>query len=235
MHMEGKLLLKEGQHQAETLSGVEFRNLPPIQKVQMTEKLSALSDDFVFFTHALLFTEAKMQYDPLEELMLKKDNYDMVFSVQYNKPLFNGLVFPDGSSWNRILLGCKKEHWLDVYTLLNTMVAVSSVDSKLYSCFMSQAFMPDPNQWDGSTTDIKVNPKRWGELCEMSARGLAGDSRYVDVMFPDKPSSIKIFVSGVSGPKRLAYIKSGLRPYVVYSEPEQQTIDMQGVVNDHAV
>lgn len=235
MDIKGKLLLKEGIHSAETLSNVEFSNLPPIQKVQITERLSALSDEFVFFTHALLFTEIKMQYDPIEELMLKKDAYDTVFAFQYNKSLFKGLTFPDGSSWNNVLLGCKKEHWQEVHQLLNTMVVVSPFDSKLYSCFVSKAFIPDPNAWDGSLSDLDVKPKDWGELCERAARGIDGDHRYKNIQFPTKPLSLQIFVSGVSGPSRLAYIKSGLRPYVVYSDPEPETQMLQGVVNNHVV
>lgn len=228
MTITGKLLEKEGLHKADGLSNQELKNLPPIQKVQMAESLSALSDDFVFFNHGLLFTEAGFTADPVEEFMLKKDNYEAVFAVEYDRPLFRGVNFVQDSSWNNILLGCKRDLWPDLYLLLNTLIAVGY--KGVYSCFMQNAYMPDPNTWSGDTANIKVNPSKWGEICEQADKGLSGDPKYKDVVFPSYPPFIKIFLSGVSGPSRLAYFKSGLRPFVAYDKPEEMTVALQSVL-----
>ena len=222
MTIQGKLLEFEGVHKVDGPSSKEFNNLPPIQKVQMAEKLSALSDDFIFFNHGLLFTETGFTQDPVEEFMLKKDDYEAVFAVEYDRPLFKGLNFPGNSTWNHILLGCKKELWPELYFLLNTLIAVDPATKKIYSCFMNNVYIPDPNQWSGSLDGFKVDPVKWGELCENADRGMSGDSRYADVVFPSYPLPIKIFVTGVSGPIRLAFLKSSLRPYVYYDKAEDQ-------------
>jgi hypothetical protein len=62
---------------------------------------------------------------------------------------------------------------------------------------------------------------------------MSGDSRYTGVIFPDYPQSLKIFVAGVSGPSRLAYMRSGVRPYVAYDVAEQETLNLQEVIKDH--
>ena len=224
----GKLLEKEGLHRSEGPSSQELKNLPPIQKVQMAESLSALSGDFVFFNHGLLFTEAGFAADPVEEFMLKLDDYQAVFAVEYERPLFKGLNFVGDGSWNKILLGCKVEVWPDLYRLLNTLIAVGS--KGVYSCFMQNAYMPDPNLWTGVMSGIDVSSAKWGEACERADRGLSGDSRYKDVAFPSYPSFIKIYLSGVSGPSRLAYFKSGLWPCVNYDKAEPATLKLQAIL-----
>jgi hypothetical protein len=233
MTVTGKMLEFEGVHKTDGPSSKELSNLPPIQRVQSAERLSALSGDFIFFNHGLLFTEAGMSHDPVEEFMLKKDDYEAVFAVEYDRPLFKGLKFPGDDTWNRVLLGCKRELWPDLYFLLNTLIAVSSVSKKIYSCFLSNVYIPDPNLWDGTLAGFKVDPKAWGDLCEKSDRGMSGDSRYTDVIFPDYPQSLKIFVAGVSGPSRLAYMRSGIRPYVAYDVAEQETLNLQEVIKSH--
>jgi hypothetical protein len=224
----GKLLEKEGLHKSEGLSSQELKNLPPIQKVQMAESLSALSGDFVFFNHGLLFTEAGFTADPVEEFMLKLDDYQAVFAVEYERPLFKGLNFVGDGSWNKILLGCKVEVWPDLYRLLNTLIAVGN--KGVYSCFMQNAYMPDPNLWTGVMSGVEVSSAKWGETCERADRGLSGDSRYKDVAFPSYPSFIKIHLSGVSGPSRLAYFKSGLWPCVNYDKAESATLKLQAIL-----
>lgn len=224
MTITGKLLEFEGVHKTEGPSFKELNNLPPIQKVQMAEKLSALSDDFIFFNHGLLFTEAGFTQDPVEEFMLKKDNYEAVFAIEYDRPLFKGINFPGDSTWNRILLGCRKELWPELYFLLNTLIAISPITKKVYSCFLNNVYMPDPNQWSGTLDGINVDPLKWGDLCEKADRGLSGDSRYSDIAFPGYPTPIKIFVTGVSGPIRLCFLKSGLFPFVSYDKPEEQAV-----------
>lgn len=227
----GKLMDIEGLYKAEGPSSAELANLPPIRRVQAANCLSDLCKDFVFFNHGLLFTEVGMSEDPVEEFMLKRDKHDAVFAVQYGRPLFRGLDSRWDQTWNSIIMGCRRELWPELYMLLNTLVAVNSAANKVYSCFLSNVYMPDPSGWDGSLVGFKVPPREWGSLCENSDRGMSGDARYSNVIFPDYPQSLKIFVTGVSGPARLAYLKSAPRPYVVYSVPEAKTLALQGVIN----
>lgn len=235
MVITGELFEDTGLHSAEALSVAELNNLPPIQKVQLANRLTELSGDFVFFNHGLLFTEAGFYQDPVEEFMLKKDNYEAVFAVEYSRTLFRGLNFPGDDTWNRVLMGCRIDLWPELYGILNNLVAVSRFSSKVYSCFMHNVYIPDPNSWHGDTASLKVDPSDWGTLCQLADKGLSGEEAYRDSLFPEGIPFAKIFVSGVSGPNRLSYMKSGLYPKVVYSEPESSTLALQGVMSGHVL
>ena len=50
MTVTGKLLEFEGVHKTDGPSSKELSSLPPIQRVQSAERLSALSGDFIFLT-----------------------------------------------------------------------------------------------------------------------------------------------------------------------------------------
>lgn len=232
MAITGKLLEKEGVYLAESVSAKELASLPPVNKAQIAESLSGLLSDFVFFNHGLLFTAAGFYHDPVEEFMLKKGDIESIFALEYNKMLFRGINFknnPD-DSWNKILLGCRAELWPELYQLLNTIIATCSITNKVSSCFMSCAYMPDPNAWNGSTSGLKVSPSSWGRACERADMGMNGDPKYAGVQFPEGIPFIKVFVAGVSGPDGLSYIKSGIRPTVMHEGPEESAIKLQEAI-----
>jgi hypothetical protein len=235
MTIKGELLEIEGLHTADGPSISEINNLPPVQRVQVAERLSVLSDDFVFFNHGLFFTEAGFSSDPVEEYMLVNDDTQAVFAVEYDRPLFKGLEFPKDDTWNRVLLGCKKDFWPGLYRRLNTLIAANRFNKKVYSCFMSNVYIPDPNSWSGNKTDCDINPSHWGPMCEMADKGLRGNPDFSGNVFPSKPVGIKIYVAGVSGPDRLAYMRSALRPYVAYDVAEPKTLALQEVLGSNAV
>lgn len=217
---------QEGFYKSETLSAEEIRKLPPVKRVQMAHKLSELSSEFVFFNHGLLFTEANLTTDPVEEWMLKRDNSEAVFALIYDRPLFKGL----DHFWNKTLYGCKIEFWPEIYNLLNGVIACCKVRQLVLSCFMHTAYIPDPNEWSSDPSLCSCPPRDWGINCENAERLAQGDMSFEGFSFPVSPTPFKIHVSGVSGPKRLAYIKSCLYPYVSFAPPEQETIQMQKVM-----
>jgi hypothetical protein len=235
MTIEGELLEIEGLHKAAGPSISELNNLPPVQRVQVADRLSALSDDFVFFNHGLFFTEAGFSVDPVEEYLLVKDDHQAVFAVEYDRQLFKGLDFPNDSTWNRILLGCRRDFWPGLYQRLNTLIAANRFNGKVYSCFMSNVYIPDPNAWNGNKANCDVNPSHWGPMCEMADKGMRGNPEFTGRVFPSSPTGIKIYVAGVSGPDRLAYMRSALRPYVAYDVAEPKTLALQEVLSSNAV
>jgi hypothetical protein len=72
-------------------------------------------------------------------------------------------------------------------------------------------------------------------MCEMADKGLRGNPDFSGNVFPSKPVGIKIYVAGVSGPDRLAYMRSALRPYVAYDVAEPKTLALQEVLGSNAV
>lgn len=231
----GKLLEKEGLYCTDSPSIQELNNLPPIQRVQSVDRLSALSGDFVFFNHGLLFTEAGFSSDPVEEYMLTSDKPDAVSAVEYSRPLFKGLSFPKDDTWNRVLMLCRKDVWPDLYLNLNTLIAANRFNKKVYCCFMSNVYLPDPNDWDGDRSKVSCNPSDWGPSCERADKGSRGVKEFEGCLFPSSPAAIKIYVAGVSGPNRLAYMRSGLMPFVDYDVPEDKTLALQGVLGSNAL
>jgi hypothetical protein len=72
-------------------------------------------------------------------------------------------------------------------------------------------------------------------MCEMADKGMRGNPEFTGRVFPSSPTGIKIYVAGVSGPDRLAYMRSALRPYVAYDVAEHKTLALQEVLSSNAV
>jgi hypothetical protein len=227
--MDGKLPEPEGVYIADCLSAQELSRLPDIERAGLSLKLSDMQSDFVFFNHGILFTEIRLDTDPVQEFVYRSGQSDSVFFLSYDRPLFRNLV---SAFWNSVIFGCKKELWPELRRTLNGILFKAN-DNKVYSCFLQNVYLPDPYLWNGSTENITVPLSDWGDLCEKADRGLNGDARYSHVVFPAYPEAAKIHVMGVSGPDRLAYMKSGLKPYIVYDDPEPETLALQEVINKH--
>lgn len=227
--MDGKLPELEGVYKTDCLSVQELSRLPGISRASLSMRLSDMSSDFVFFNHGSLFTEIRLDVDPVKEFAFQSGDEDSVFFLSYDKPLFRNFV---NGFWNSVIFGCKKELWPALKQLLNSII-FKSLDNKVYSCFVQNVYLPDPYLWKGDTENIKVPVSDWGDLCEKADRGINGDARYTNVVFPAYPPAAKIYVIGVSGPDRLAYMKSGIRPFIVYDDPEPQVLALQEIVNRH--
>jgi len=72
-------------------------------------------------------------------------------------------------------------------------------------------------------------------LVKEADKGSKGIKEFEGCLFPSSPAAIKIYVAGVSGPNRLAYMRSGLMPFVDYDVPEDKTLALQGVLGSNVV
>lgn len=130
--MDGKLPEPEGICIADSLSAQELSNLPAIDRAGISLKLSDMQSDFVFFNHGILFTEIRLDTDPVQEFVYRSGQSDSVFFLSYDRPLFRNLVNP---FWNSVIFGCKRELWPALRTALNSIL-FKALDKKVYSCFV---------------------------------------------------------------------------------------------------
>lgn len=219
----------EGVYKTDFLSAQALSRLPGIERASASVRLSDMSSDFVFFNHGILFTEIRLDADPIKEFALQSGDSDSVFFLRYDRPIFRNF---SSEFWNTVIFCCKKELWLSLKMILNNII-FKSLDNKVYSCFVQNVYMPDPYLWKGDIENLKVPVSEWGDLCEKADRGIHGDGRYANVPFPSYPTAAKIYVMGISGPDRLAYMKSGIKPFIVYDDPEPETLALQEVINKH--
>jgi len=146
----GDLPQAEGVTAAPAPSAAELRSLPHIKKVGFAHRLSEVQQDYAFFTHALLFTHAGFQSDPVEEWMLVNDCPGAVFALEFDQPLFTGLGIPltqHADHYNKLLMGCERPVWDKLYRYLNTLTAADPVRKAYVSAFVNEARMPDPKMW----------------------------------------------------------------------------------------
>jgi len=146
----GELPREEGVAAAPSLSAAEARSLPHIGKVQLAHSLKDLARDYVFFTHALLFTHAGFQADPVEEWMVTNDCVGAVFAVQFAERLFSGLRIGDPQHrdhYNHLLMGCERPVWAKLYPYLNTLMLADPGRKRYVTTFVHEGRMPDPKLW----------------------------------------------------------------------------------------
>lgn len=214
---------------ADDFLSVGVGNITPIERARTAERLSVLQSEFVLFNHGMIFTETKMDSDPVQEFANRTQDSEAIFFLQYDRPLLVGMR---DRFWNSVIFACKKKLWPDLKLILNNLI-FKETTGRVYSCFVHDVYLPDPYLWDGNKSGIKHTSEQWGELCENADRGLNGDARYTNVYFPSRPLPAKIHIIGVSGPIRLAFIKSGLFPKAVYDEPEKEVLILQEALKNH--
>lgn len=211
---------------AETpLSAAERRALPHIERVQATQKLADLDRDYVFFTHALLFTHCRADLDPVEEWMLRTGNEGAVFALQYEKPLFAGLRFrqlpgeppaAEPDVYDHVLLGCERPLWPQLYMHLNALQVVDRGRRYAASCFLHVVYAAEPRCGLGW-----VNPAvqaLWRGRCIAHEKG-EQEPLAARVRPPAEPPPVRLYALGVSDLDGVVYLETAYRPYPV-ADPE---------------
>ena len=79
----------------------DLKKLPPLKRVELSDSLHSLSNDFVFFNHTALFSKGGLDFDPLKEYQIWADNQDLVSYVIFNRSIFRRL-FPRITLFRRI-------------------------------------------------------------------------------------------------------------------------------------
>ena len=80
-------------------------------KVTQAMSLADLAEEYVFFTHAVLFCFADFDRDPVFDYVTEYDPSCQPFHVDFPDALFAGLVHNDSLGWNHRLLLVPRSHW----------------------------------------------------------------------------------------------------------------------------
>lgn len=107
------------------------------EKISQAATLTDLSGEYVFFTHALLFTHALWPYDPVLQYIQETNGGCLPFFIRdLPLPLFSGLdlLGPDGKiadkSWNYAVSAVARDDWLGLLTFLTTQITGVAADRK---------------------------------------------------------------------------------------------------------
>lgn len=111
--------------------------------------------DHVLFTHALLFTHARLDVDPAVEWAVREDKVGEVGVMVFPGKLFSGLVFPNGDdAWCRRLLFIDKELWPSLELALAGVTVVSPKAKYYARAFRHLCLAPDPTVPGSPTTMV---------------------------------------------------------------------------------
>lgn len=81
-------------------------------KLGSAKNLHELLSEYQFYTPALLHLTVPLQFDPFDLFCEEYGQPVVRFTAKFDKPLFGGLVHPNGdTSWNYTLFGLPLEHW----------------------------------------------------------------------------------------------------------------------------
>ena len=135
----------------------ELKKLPALKRVEVSESISGLSNDFVFFNHTMLFSKGGMDFDPLREYQLWKGRHDVVNYVMFNRPLFSGLDFPDKTGGHDSILSfVNVEDWAVIEKALSKFTILNRAKNYLFLCEMVKIKIPDPKQ-----PSLTIEPYVW--------------------------------------------------------------------------
>ncbi len=141
----------------EAPSMAELRNLPPIRRVELSNSISDLSSDFVFFNHTMLFSKGGMDFDPIKEYQLWKGQSDVVSYVMFDRPLFNGLDYHDRSGGHDSMLSfASLEDWAVIEKALSKFTILNRARNFLFLCELTKVRIPDPKQ-----PSLTIEPYVW--------------------------------------------------------------------------
>jgi len=111
--------------------------------------LMELSQTYVFFTHAALFTYGNWARDPINDYIAEEDPYCFPFWMSFDKPIFSGLFCRDKNTkrtyreWNYRLIGCPKNSWPDLQKFLHSLSGINHDEGRFHITIMQKLPMID--------------------------------------------------------------------------------------------
>lgn len=86
-------------------------------------KLSDLADEYVFYSDALLRLGVRLgSADPFADFLASVGSDVRRISLQFNRPIFEGLVAPNGDQeWNHVLYGMPAEYWQQFLSFMGSL------------------------------------------------------------------------------------------------------------------
>lgn len=154
----------------DTPSMEELSKLPPLKRVELSESLSSLSNDFAFFNYTMLFSKGGMDFDPFKEYQMWKGRQDVINYAIFNRPLFDGFDFSDRSGGHdKMLAFVNMEDWAVIERALVKFTILNRKTNSLFLCEMSKVKIPDPKQ-----PNLTIEPYVWKMYGSNVSWGYAG-------------------------------------------------------------
>lgn len=159
VELTGRVPVDEGivDGNIDTPSIVDIKKMPPLKRVELSDSISSLTNDFVFFNHTMLFSKGGLDFDPLQEYQgwCGKDN--AINYVVFNRPIFHNFDFPDKSGkHDSILAFTSIEHWPVVERAIGKMTILNRPKSYMFLCEAVKVKMPDPKK-----PSLAIEPYVW--------------------------------------------------------------------------
>lgn len=157
--LTGKIPVEEGivDGNIDTPSLDELKKMPPMKRVDLSDSLSALTNDFVFFNHTMLFSKGGLDFDPLQEYQgwCGKDN--VINYVVFDRPIFYNFDFPDKSGkHDHILAFTTIEHWPVIEKAIGKMTILNRAKNYMFLCEAVKVKIPDPKK-----PSLSIEPYVW--------------------------------------------------------------------------
>lgn len=117
------------------------------QKVSQAASLKDLEEEYVFFTHAILFTHADFDRDPVYDFVTSASanlaGDCPPFHITFPNAVFQGLDLDGDPAWNFRVIAAPRSYWPRLDSWLGSLTGVDR-DKKLWQQVISQ-ILPVPD------------------------------------------------------------------------------------------
>ena len=147
--LEGRVPVDEGivDGGIDTPSLEELKRMPSLKRVEISDSLSSLSNDFVFFNHTMLFSKGGLDFDPLAEYQgwCGKDN--VINYLMFERNLFSNFDFTDSTGGHdKMLAFTSMEHWPIIEKAIGRMTILNRSKNYMFLCEAVKVKIPDPKK-----------------------------------------------------------------------------------------
>jgi hypothetical protein len=148
----------------------ELKKLPALKRVELSDSLSSLTNDFVFFNHTMLFSKGGLDFDPLMEYQAWCGKDSAVNYMVFNRKIFNNFDFPDKSGGHDSLLAFTTvEHWPVIEKAIGSLTILNRSKDYMFLCELAKVKIPDPKN-----PKMFIEPYIWnlrGSICSWECSG----------------------------------------------------------------
>lgn len=138
---------REGTH---TRSELPLPDSPGYQIATFAKavRLLDLTQEFVLFTHAPLFTHGNWLHDPVFDYFVECNPIHVPFQINLPRRLFLGLEIRQGrrlinDDWNYRLLAIHKDGWEDFFRFMGQVGGINRDDKRYHTLLAQQMPVPD--------------------------------------------------------------------------------------------
>lgn len=148
----------------------ELKKMPALKRVELSDSLSSLSNDFVFFNHTMLFSKGGLDFDPLTEYQGWCGKDDVINYMVFNRRLFSNFDFHDNSGGHdKILAFTSIEHWPAIKRAIGNLTILNRSKNYMFLCEAVKVKIPDPKN-----PAMLIEPYVWelkGSTCSWKCQG----------------------------------------------------------------